>query len=437
MTKLISQNLKNEILTGLKFSKFEKEKNKKIIKSLINLLSNDEFKILIGGSFAKRTYLKKCFDVDLFAQFQVRQENEYMSKKLKKILNKIGLEFKVEKGSRDYFSFYYKDIKFELVPTVKIDNFSNIENTTDISIFHVNFLLGKINENKVLNDEIRLTKQLFKAQGFYGAESYINGFSGHTLDLLIVHYKSLENLILNAKNWETKTVIDINNNYKSQLEILENLDKSKISNLIIIDPIQKKRNASRALSFDIYSKFVYFCKSIEKLKKEYFIIKKQDFVKDEKESLSFAKKFNLNQLVYKIDFNYGKSTKDIIGSKLLKVSKKLELCFNKLGFNVFQRDFKIDFKKNKSIIILLIENFKIPKLKKILGPSIFIEDRCLNFKEKRKKIWLCNDKLFSYKIVKKTSLKEYILFKKKDLEKLSGNNMKFIEKIDVVLNKNE
>ena len=92
-----------------------------------------------------------------------------------------------------------------------------------------------------------MAKQFFKSKSLYGAESYINGFSGHVLDILISNYSSLQNLILQAKTWQEVTFIDINSQYRDFEQASETLNSDKLSNLIVIDPIIKERNAAKAL----------------------------------------------------------------------------------------------------------------------------------------------------------------------------------------------
>ena len=62
---------------------------------------------------------------------------------------------------------------------------SDALNVTDFSPLHVDW----VNKNvKRLRDDIRLAKRFCKVNKLYGAESYIRGFSGYALELLISYY---------------------------------------------------------------------------------------------------------------------------------------------------------------------------------------------------------------------------------------------------------
>ena len=46
-----------------------------------------------------------------------------------------------------------------------------------------------------------------KVAGVYGAESYIQGFSGYVLELLVINYKGFKGVIRNVAKWKDRTII--------------------------------------------------------------------------------------------------------------------------------------------------------------------------------------------------------------------------------------
>ena len=137
--------------------------------------------MFVGGSFAKGTIVKQDeYDIDIFVRFEKKGD---IGDILGRIINKIckEAELKCEKvhGSRDYYKiFITKGIVFEIIPVLSIKKPADAENVTDLSYFHVNYVRRKAVR---LGNEIRLAKQFCHAQGVYGAESYIQGFSGYAL----------------------------------------------------------------------------------------------------------------------------------------------------------------------------------------------------------------------------------------------------------------
>ena len=318
--------LKKKVLEMIKPTKLEEElfsdgvlKLKRKLKRAINS-KGYKCEIFIGGSYGKGTYLKGKSDVDFFFRFDLNYKDSSLSNYLEDILNEAKLKFKKQKGSRDYFSGVYSprkyNIKFEAVPNYKIRKVQDSQNSTDLSPLHVKFVKDRIDKDSKLIDEIRITKQFFKAKKLYGAESYVHGFSGHVIDILVINYGSFEKLIEDAKTWEEGKVIDINSVYFSYEKIKKVFGEDKMSSLIVVDPIIKDRNAARAVSVDNYNRFLFEVNSINKLSITDFEEEKVDFNYAISKSSQFAKENNLERVVYRINFDIKNESEDIVGSKL-------------------------------------------------------------------------------------------------------------------------
>ena len=149
--------------------------------------------VFIGGSFAKQTMIKKeHYDIDVFVRFDKKYKEKDISSITKQAL--VGVKNVQEiHGSRNYFRIRFNSSFFiEVVPVLKVSNPKEAENITDLSFFHVKYVNQKVKNKKTL-DEIRLAKAFCHANNVYGAESYISGFSGYGLELLIYHYKTFLN----------------------------------------------------------------------------------------------------------------------------------------------------------------------------------------------------------------------------------------------------
>jgi len=432
---MLTKDVKEKILKQIKPTTREKDELNKKIKNLIEILRekteelgmNAEF--FIGGSFGKGTFLKNDFDVDIFCRFDSIYKTYNLSELLKKILEYSKIKYTKLKGSRDYFSFKYSGLNIEVIPVLKINKPEDALNTTDLSPLHVDFVLKNTNEK--VRDEIRLAKTFFKAKGLYGAESYIQGFSGHVIDLLIIYFNSLEKLIYNAKNWNEATIIDIKKFYKSKREILKTLDKNKINNLIVIDPIIKERNAASALSKENYFKFIFITQNTNILSEEDFEKERIKYSKHLKELLRWGKDNKLTPYGFELELETKESTLDIIGSKLLKLSNRLEKLFTELNFRVFRKEFYYDTEEERSFLLYFIENPELPKLKIVKGPKVLLKKASLDFIKKRKNVFLKEDTLYAYEKREIHNLKE-VYISKEELEKIVSSNLNFIKKIKFI-----
>ena len=205
----------------------------------------------LGGSFAKGTHLEGDYDVDIFVRFN---KKKHADDDLSNLLEKALTGFAPERihGSRDYFQFSKDGIQYEIVPVLDIKKPSEAKNVTDCSPLHVSWVAKNI---KRKHDDIRLAKRFMKCAEVYGAESYIRGFSGHVVDLLVIMNGGFLPLLRKASAWQTPVVIDYLNAHKGRALAKLNPAKTQ-SPLIIVDPVQPDRNASASLSKERFDMFI-------------------------------------------------------------------------------------------------------------------------------------------------------------------------------------
>ncbi|MGB9674958.1 MAG: CCA tRNA nucleotidyltransferase, partial [Nanopusillaceae archaeon] len=343
----------------------------------------------LGGSFAKDTWLRGDFDIDTFVLFE---KDEKMSEKIENVLKKEKLDYIKIRGSRDYFRVNYKDYIFELVPVLKIKNINEAKNVTDLSPFHVKYVKEKI-EKTNLNDEIRLAKAFMKNINVYGAESYINGFSGYAVELLIIYYGSFINLIENASKWKPKVIIDIERYYKNFEEIKNNLSKDKLkSPIIIIDPINKYRNVGASVSIQKFSEFIYYSRLFlnDTDKKKYFLTK---IYKSREEINNLANKYGVNILYLQIEGN--SNNKDIKNTKALVLFNFIKRNISLFGFKIFNNYFY--FENDKLVGYIMYYPKKLPEYEVREGPLIWNSEDFNRFYEKHKgeELFIRNSRIYA------------------------------------------
>jgi tRNA nucleotidyltransferase (CCA-adding enzyme) len=369
--------------------------------------------IFVGGSFAKGTVIKKDnYDVDIFIRYDKKYKNEEISAITKKILGN-SKDITIIHGSRDYFRINQGEKFFiELIPVKKIKNPKEYENITDLSYLHVKYINKNIKSSKIL-DDIKITKAFCYANHCYGAESYIHGFSGYSLELLVYYYKSFMNFAkAMSKPLKEKLIVDIEKQFKNKKDVLMDLNSSKLNSpIILIDPTYKQRNALAALSQETFEKFQKVCKEfVKNPSMKYFEFKKVDILKIKEDSLKKNREFIL------IETKTDKQEGDIAGSKLLKFYNYLEKEISKF-FNVRDKGFNYNNKKSARYF------FVAEKKKEILYPGPFTNDRenCINFKRQHKDVYELKGRLYAKEKVN-NSLKEF-------LNKWKINNAKIIKEM--------
>ena len=359
---------------------------------------NIEAKVFVGGSLAKDTIIKKNkYDIDIFVRF-----NKKYDKKISEILGRIlGKGAKKIHGSRDYYQLIIDGIIVEVVPVIEIKHPEEAKNVTDLSYFHVNYIVNKIKKNKKLSDEIRLAKTFAHAQNVYGAESYIHGFSGYALELLVSYYGSFLKFIkkIIEINENERTVIDDSRYYKNKEEVLMKLNESKLNSpIILIDPTFKERNALASLSKETLKKFKEKCR-------EFLKNPKQDFF----EKKPVEEKFSNQKNIKKISVKTNKQKGDIAGTKSRKFFDYFIYELKK-EFEIKKAEFDYDENKNIANFYFIVENKK-EEVKK--GPPIISVENLTAFKKKHKNAFIKNG--FSYsKITHKLNFEQWFKDFKKD-----------------------
>ena len=397
-TNLILESVLNKIKPSSENLKFAN----KFIKKLNELLKKNELnaEAVLGGSMAKNTYLKNDYDADVFIKFNKKYKGKNISKLLENVL-KNNFKYERVKGSRDYFHVFDKFL-FELVPVLNVKNIKDADNVIDMSPMHVDYFKKN---GKGLEDEVRLLKKFMKASRVYGAESFINGFSGHVVDLLILKYKSFIEVLKASKKWKTPVIIDLEKKLKDPMM---ELDKAKISGpMIIVDPVQENRNAAAALNFECYETFLECASNFLKAPNEKFFEFKpaKDLILEEYKKGSIIE-FNLEPL---------SGSEDIAGAKILKIIEFFKREITQHDFNI--KNIKWDFGK-PSKAYFLIENEHVEETKIVKGPPKNMSKHCESFKEKHDEIIEKNGFLYAKikrkftdinSLIKKIIKDEYVL----------------------------
>ncbi len=363
----------------LKINKFIDALNKALKQQKIDAEAS------MGGSVAKGTFIKNSFDADIFVKFHPKFRGQNISDILDSVLKKMKLEANRVHGSRDYFQIK-KEFTYELVPVLNVNDYRQAENVADMSPLHVLYFIKQSRKIKNLREEIRVTKLFMKSARVYGAESYIKGFSGHVVDLLLIKYKTFLDLVKAAAKWKDELVIDIE---KYHIDPRMSLNTSKISGpLIIVDPIQKNRNAAAAVSRECFNLFRQRCRDFLKSpSKDFFEIPLFSDIIDEK----IAKTKNAEIFLINIHPLDGK--RDVIGSKVLKIKETLEQDAKNKEFELTWSDW--EFNDKNSRICLAFRNKHLPETILIKGPPPEMKESNENFKKAHKKTFVKNGQIFA------------------------------------------
>jgi len=427
-----------EVLTKeveeISLSKAEISRLNKIAKNFTSSLKSYGIKSYVGGSLAKGTLIKKegLQDIDIFAVFDSSKDIV----KLDKVLKKIKLPGKLKKihGSRDYFQIICDDILpghiprghenflqgknlqasvlLEVVPVVKNIKPELAENVTDVSLSHVKFVLNEIKKNPEIADEIKLAKAFCRANKCYGAEGYIRGFSGYSLEVLVIYFGGFVKFL---KGINKKKVIDPSKHFKNKRETMYEINASKLNSpVVLIDPTYKYRNATAGLGLETFDKFTNIAKEFLKSPSlEYFKIKEIN--------VSEMKKFAIKKKARFIEINLGTDRQegDIAGTKMKKILDFFIRELTRKQQIVLRKEYDYSGGKKAKGYLVVKEKKEI----ELQGPPIALKNAVESFKKAKGKNVLKKKGYYWYK--EKSDVNEvYKLIKK--VEKEMGAILKII-----------
>ena len=346
------------------------------------------------GSLAKDTYLAGDHDVDLFLAFPLETPLEELREKgleLGKAIAERLDSYEVAYAEHPYVRARYRGVSVDLVPCYDVRGWRDVKTAVDRSILHTRW----VNENlKGRNDEVRLLKRFLKGINAYGSEIYVRGFSGYLAEILVIKYGSFLRVVERADFMLRQKIIDPANWLRREPEIALRTVKRETGEdrpLIVIDPVDPRRNVSANLSWERYG--VFYFKAMEFAERpsvEFFFPKG----KPQGSYLDELRKRGTALVTLLIDAP--DIVDDILLPQLERSARGFERALEREGFRVLGWDVG---RKGKAFIMLELDREKRERVRIKPGPEFFTE-RGRNFYRKNEKVWVVGKRLYSEKRVK-------------------------------------
>ena len=354
----------------ISLSRDEVMKLDRVAKDFIALLKGEGLKARVGGSLAKGTLVKKSEqDVDIFVVFDFSED----ILKLEGILKRVKLPGKLKKvhGSRDYFQIDCGDVVLEVVPVVKNKDPELAENVTDVSLSHVKYVVGALKKNSGLADDIKLAKTFCYANRCYGAESYVRGFSGYALEVLVIYFGGFVKFL---KGISKVRVVDPLKYFKNESEVLREINASKLNSpVIVVDPTYKYRNVTAGLGLETFVKFGEVAgKFLRKPSLDYF----------ERHPVDVSGLRKMSGRFVEVDLSTDRQEGDIAGTKMRKLLDFFVSELGRKGQGVLAKEFDYSgVGRNAKGYLVVGEKSEI----EVRGPSVGLQDAVKNFKKAKGK----------------------------------------------------
>ena len=354
---------------------------------------------ILGGSGAKGTWLRGEFDVDVFARFdsQYASRSAELADLLEPQLKKF-IRVKRVHGSRDYFEYRIKGQLYEIIPILKISRPDQAQNLTDISPLHVKW----VQKHRKLRNETRLVKAFMKSARVYGAESYIKGYSGYVAEILTVHFGSFLAFLSGFPKLKEGTVIDISKWFKTQNDAYRFLNRSKLSPLIVLDPLQKERNAAAALGRDQFLALQQRCGEFLSSPSLDFFVRKKIVPADLKASTiaEYRKVFpcivrsppDAKITILSMKAKLLDRKRDIAASKLQKALEFMAASLKSQEYSIY--DWNADY-EDEALAWIVVDPRPLSPVREMPGPPISLKQHVAKFKRKHKSTFIRSKRIFA------------------------------------------
>lgn len=339
---------------------------KKILEAAESIGKAYAMKPMLCGSVAKDTWLSPP-EIDLFMLFPEglprKKLEEYGLQAAKDIFEALGGRWKEAYSEHPYLTglvkIEEKAFEIDVVPAYETSAI-NIKSAVDRTPHHVNFVLKNIDYKKGQQDEVRLLKKFAAARGCYGADLAVQGFSGYLCELLVIKFGTFLKVMEAAAKWDAGVVI--NRLGKKEEEEF----KAEGEPLIMIDPVDPKRNVAAAVSVETFYRFVKACGEFERTADaglfEMNVYRPYSIEEAKEITESRGTKF------YAIRFPAPQVQPDVYHSQMRKALHRIEEFLGKEGFSLIGKDYYAGL---ETVILLEAETWVLPKIAKNTGPSVF------------------------------------------------------------------
>ena len=356
-------DVKASVLAKIKPTKQEEERVKVFVNQLHSVAKTvSGLDAVIVGSIGKFTWLAGNHDVDIFLMFDQavpREELERLGLEYgKRITQELGGKTKIKYAEHPYVHATIKGFSVDVVPCYRIRHGEKIKSAVDRSPLHLRYILDYMRPS--LADEVRLLKQFCKGIGVYGSDAKHQGFSGYICELLVLQYGTFDKVIDAASAWRPPFTI----NQERHLGI--NITKFH-GPLIIIDPVDPDRNVAAVVSGDTFVRFVSACKRYQKDQSVDFFFQKPKKPLSAKQ-LNALQKRETNFIA--LSFRRPDVIDDVLYPQLRRAVTRL---VSMLEYNEFRVLRAMEFAEKNPVIVLELENWQLPAVKKMTGPPIFEE----------------------------------------------------------------
>lgn len=291
--------------------------------------------VLLGGSFAKGTWLPGNVDLDLFVKIDPSTSDEDFERIGLNVgaLATRGYPRGKKFAQHPYTEATIDGVRVNIVPCYAVKR-GEWKSAADRSPFHVEVVK---NLPESMKTQVRLLKSFMNAVSVYGAEIQKQGFSGYVAEVLIMKCKNLEGVL----RWFA--------GYRPSRE-------DRIFSLS--DPVDESRDLGTAVSGESLGKMV---------------LGAREFLR--RPNLAFFRRMSgrthptMRNSVVAVVFSHKRLSEDTLWGELRKTTKHVVRQIEVHGFKV-ARSMAASNNSDRSAILIIPEFRDLPPMEQRVGPTV-------------------------------------------------------------------
>ena len=306
-------------------------------------------KAMLVGSAARDTWLAGDHDLDIF--LGVSPDADIAA--ALDVARLVSPECEEKYAEHAYVHAKVNGFDVDLVPCYLVDDPTHLKSAVDRTPFHTKYVSSRIVGRE---DDVLLLKQFMKGVGVYGSELKVGGFSGYLTELLVLCYGSFAGVLRAASGWKAREYLDPEGH--GELEHAEPL--------VVVDPVDPKRNVAAALTLDKMLQFASASRSfLAAPSLEFFFPAKVMPLSDE-ELLELMRR--RGSLLILVDFQAPAVVEDILYPQLHKAEESAKALLERNGFRLLRSE--VGSYRDRAFLLLEMEVWELSRVSRRMGPPV-------------------------------------------------------------------
>lgn len=332
----------------------------------------------LAGSYLRNTWLADKKEFDIFLMFSETVPREALERDGlsagKAIVKALGGDYQIAYAEHPYVKASVGGYTVDFVPCYDIKDPGKIKSAVDRTPHHNIYILRNLTGG--LNSQVRLLKQFCKGVGVYGSDLRVEGFSGYLTELLVIKYGSFRNLLSEASSWQAgKVFIDLAAHHGERPDTKALYPGQP---LVVIDPVDRKRNVAAALSPACFEKFRASCRAFLSAPSRGFFFPAKKAMTPSLLSAAFRKR---GTLPLAVSFKRPEGiVDDVLFPQMRKSARRLCGMLSNAGFRALGSG--VCCGERECAVFMELEVWSLPSVRRVTGPPVFSGPHVAEFTKK-------------------------------------------------------